>query len=104
MNIGDVITTAEQLEAVPPGAMLQGRDHDELPWTTTAGGTRWDLIEYAAPLTVIYLPGQLPRPERVVKAEALREYAVEVLRQDSTARGTAYRMRLRADAIERGEV
>jgi hypothetical protein len=69
-QVGDVVTTAEELDALPEGSILIDQEGDvyypdDIPWLRL-------------PATLIYFPGQPPRPERVVKAEALREAAAGV--------------------------
>lgn len=96
-QVGDVVTTADEWEALPENALA-------VSWDGRAFFTHgvWRVIGPHAPLTLVYLPGQPPRPERVVKAEALREYALE-MRAWGVQGITDFLLDLRADRIERGE-
>jgi hypothetical protein len=59
VKVGDVIETAEQLDALPPGAIVLDRDGDAWQrrrgwgWCCTTGG---DVPGDFAPFTVLYLP------------------------------------------------
>lgn len=82
-EIGDVIRTAEGRDALPAGIVvlsgegsLAGRYNDE--YGVVLGDERpfpWRALDL--PLVVLYSGGRLPRSERVVKAEALREAATD---------------------------
>jgi hypothetical protein len=83
-QVGDVVTTAEEFEALPIQTVILDASGDagqrlgngwHFPETIPLPSAR--AAKYG-PATILYLPGQPPRPERVVKAEALREWAAEV--------------------------
>lgn len=81
-QVGDVITTAEGLDALPEESILRTPSgnavlYDEGALFLTGSDKRYRRSDHEVfPLTVLYLPGQPPpHPERVVKAEALREAA-----------------------------
>ena len=118
-QVGDVVTTAEELDALPEGAALLAGEHvwsfSRVPeamtghrnplhsqtggaWTYTA-----DFLAHHGSALVIYLPGQPPRTERVVKAEALREYAATWTDGHPTSRALRNLLHERADRIERGD-
>ncbi len=81
-QVGDVITTAEEISAAPLDTILVDGSNDVYA-TVECGveriGEGWSKAELAAtrygPFTIVALPDHLPRPERIVKAEALREAA-----------------------------
>lgn len=75
-QVGDVITTAEGLDALPERAVVLDREGA----AAQRVDGRWYYAIVAphvvlAPFTVVALPGHPPRPERVVKAQAIREAA-----------------------------
>lgn len=86
-QVGDAITTKDALDALPVDAVVldvagiprtRRRADSHMPGGWTHAG-REPLTSGALadgqPLIVVYLAGRPPRPERVVKAEALREAA-----------------------------
>ena len=106
MNIGDVIITAEELDALPVWASVVDSVGDV---SQRQEGDCWEVLRAFLPCTIVYLPGRLPRPERVVKAEALRAAAADAY---GTERAAGYYghplsiagwLRDRADRIEAGE-
>lgn len=117
-QVGDVITTAEDYEALPIQTVILDASGDagqrlgdgwHFPETIPLPSVR--AAKYG-PATILYLPGQPPRPERVVKAEALREYRSALLdaRLNPGSQVTreleflADLLAERADRIERGEL
>lgn len=80
-QVGDTITTAEELDALPIGAILVAVESGSpagldvavnWPGSWRTDGATWPVDPSIwLPLTILYLPGRPPRPERVVKAEAL---------------------------------
>ena len=87
---------------------IQITEHPENPpgqrWLVylwSAGGSAWLSEEEARGLAEI-LP--LEQVIRRAKAEALREYAEERIKQDPTATGEAYRLRIHAERLTWGEV
>lgn len=132
MNIGDVITTGAQVAALPVGSVLysgvtpsQSTCDVYVRWphgwcTDGIDGFRTWLTEVEVldpPLTILALPDEAPRPERVVKAEALREYATAMedgcragrvppdsVRISSSVGEVIASLRGRADRIEAGDL
>jgi hypothetical protein len=107
-GVGDVIATVEELDALPEGCIVLTDDGEiGQKW-----GEKWDFPGYlpssaeqlaSGSATILYLPGHPPRPERVVKAEALREAATAwpTLLRDMVSRGhVAKWLDERADHIE----
>jgi hypothetical protein len=109
-QVGDTITTAEELDALPRRSGLVDREGN----IRRAGDGAW------LPATLVYLPGQPPRPEHLVKAEALREaqeawggnwgkegrdVMFNALGDDLTPQGRVGKwLENRADRIERGDL
>ena len=132
-QVGDTITTANELDALPIGTILAAVESGApagldlaVRWSGSwrTDGAAWPIDPSVyIPLTILYLPGQPPRPERVVKAEALREAAAEIasllsygaeLRHDGSEdpfiaayadglRESHTAVTQRADRIERGD-
>ena len=71
MKLGDKVTRREQVTILPRGTILLDDQGDAFK----VGIVTPQYLLRFAPLTIIYLPGQLPRTEAVVKAEALKEAA-----------------------------
>lgn len=112
-QVGDTIATAAELDALPVGALIVPVGTDD-PWQRHPSG--WDDLgadgsggladsgvtlwqSGAGQATLVYLPGRPPRPERAVKAEALRE-AAELFYPEWAAAA----LRDEADRIERGDL
>lgn len=103
-GVGDVITTAEELDALPRSAAVVMADvdgsllavRDNRYWHSLGMDplTSADLFDISVdpeeggpiPVTLVYLPGRPPRPERVVKAEALNEACNDLLARAETLR------------------
>lgn len=118
-QIGDVITKVEELDALPQGAVVVSHAQDA--WVhVSEDGKRWFIgvehcdpddgyfiegrqvyLHQTLPATLVYLPGQPPRPERVVKAEALREAAAYLKSLASDWNPTAGYVRGGMDVIAR---
>lgn len=91
LQVGDTITTAEELDALPREVVAR----TSTGWTLiTPVNSRVPFLEPDYPMTILYLPGHPPRPEREVKAEALREAA------DAVAGIVSYGAELRPDGRE----
>ena len=130
-QVGDTITTAEQLDALPVGSAVLAGGKDAWTHVLADKYTDWLGIElseddhYIEPRqhwlrdaaserggVILYLPGHPPRPERIVKAGGLREWADAwdatlfidgVLGPDEVSIEAAH-ARHRADRIEGGAV
>lgn len=106
-QIGDVITSPSEWESLPIGAVAVD-EYGGMLCRTSYNRVDEHMARYL-PATLVWLPGQPPRPERVVKAEALREAAGAVY-GDERAEGPhghplsiATWLRERAARIESGE-
>jgi hypothetical protein len=73
MKVGDVVTTAREFDALPEGSIAV-QPHGGILRRVEGSVYQQDAQAFL-PATLVYLPGRPPRPERVVKAEALREAA-----------------------------
>ena len=104
--------TVEELDALPQGTVVIDRGGDAaqrvsgdwyFPETAPLSST---VVRRYRPLTVIYIPGRKPRPERVVKAESLREMASLIYEDDALLYTAVIAgvLREQADRIEAGEV
>ena len=122
-QVGDTIATAEELDALPIGTILAAVESEapagldlavRWPGSWRTDGAPWPIDPSAyIPLTILYLPGHPPRPEREVKAEALRDYARDIRdaagpdlrtsRLAGTADDIAVALDVRADRIARGD-
>jgi hypothetical protein len=109
VNVGDVITAGKDFATLPEGAIAV-QPHGGI-LRRAEGSVHQGDVQAFLPATLVWLPGHPPRPERVVKVEALREYANE-LEADADRLGSSERvrrwariksLRIRANRIERGE-
>ena len=71
MKLGDKVTRREQVIVLPRGTILLDEQGDAYK----VGIVTPQYLLRFAPLTIIYLPGQLPRSESEIAAEALRAAA-----------------------------